>query len=189
MKSGLTALIVALTSSLSACASFDVELRSARIVYEPPLDPFDSQDKERASRVFLRVDSTTTFDFRTRGETIGYIVPCGSMRGHLGSPIGGAAYAFSYIVPGYDAPHPPGQVFTAEFLPGWPERLFNVTPSDEAPADGTWRVTLMDAAKVSGLCFYVLSGGTIFNAPTSHDIRIDGLLGASPAPPTEAKKK
>lgn len=191
MKRRLAVLIFTLASSLSACVTFDINLRSARIVYEPRLDPFNPQEKEEAPEVLLRIDFTTDFDFREHGETTGYLVPCGQPRSHLGGPIGGLSfYEMSSISPPYDAPHPPDQVFTAQFAPGWPKGLFNVTPSDEAPADGVWKVGFLDVIKAQGLCFYVGSGVTIFNSPTSPDIRIDGMLQAQSAPPpSEAKKK
>lgn len=182
---------VALAFSVSACASMKLDLRSARLVYAVLENPYDPQRDNGPPRVFLRVEFTTDFDFKAHGATIGYLVPCGQPRSHLGGPLGGLTYfEMSDISPFYDAPHPPGQVFTAQFAPGWPKGLFNVTPSDEAPADGVWKVSFMDVVKAQGLCFYVQSGGEIFTSATSPDIRIDGILQAPSAPPrSEAKTK
>lgn len=171
---------VALALSMSACASMKLDLRSARLVYAVPTNPYGPHENDRP-QVFLRVEFRTSFDFREHGETTGFLVPCGNPRNHLGAPLNPTGdYGASLISPEYDAPHPPGQVFTADFTSI--HYFFSVTPSDAAPVDGIWKVSFVDAVKAQGLCFYVLSGGTIFNSPTSPDIRVDEIMLRSMGP-------
>lgn len=161
--------------SLSACASASIELKSVRIAYEPVSDDV-LLDVKPSPDVILRIDYTTTFDFEAHGAPIGYLIPCGVARNHLGGPIGDD-YGMDFITPQISAASKiPGQVFTARFDHGGYKHLFSVTPSDEAPQNGIWTVRFTDLVNAQGLCFFVMSAGFIFDSPSSATIRIDGMI-------------